>query len=278
MPVAEALDHLESALQRLREADIRTRKRRSLARVERRLEDAMAKAWRTQGAAFLRRLETRRSRFTTAAALREAIRPQDWEPLFDDAALETLAAFSEPLSVAAAAALEAGARHLIADLTAELTFSLADPEAVAYLERVGAERVTGITEETRSQLRTLLAQSRAQGWSYDRTAREIRARFAGFGTPAPQLHIRSRAHLVAVTETGHAYEASRRIMADRLAGAGLAIEKSWLAVGDARTDEVCEGNEAEGWIELEGSFSSGSPEPPEHPACRCTTEYRRRPD
>lgn len=266
---------LFAALDRLTEVAADLRKRRALAAAERRLEAALAKAWRIQGRDFARRFAALQSRFGTTEALREAIGPEDWEALFTEAELATLAVFAEPLTAAARIALTSGARAAIADFAAELTFDLADPEAVAYLERAGAAKVTGINETTRERLRTLLTDARASGWSYDRTAAEIRRTFADFGTPAPQRHIRSRAHLVAVTETGEAYEQARRVMAERLAGSGLTIEKHWLAVGDDRTDDVCLGNDTAGWIALDASFPSGASEPPEHPACRCTTEYRR---
>ncbi|HYI67142.1 MAG TPA: phage minor head protein [Candidatus Limnocylindrales bacterium] len=272
----EAIDLVGAAAADLREADLRIRKRRTLRSIERRLERDLAKAWRVQGKDFLRRFATLESKFKTEA-LREAVSPEDWEALFTESALATLSVLREPLSLAAAASLRLGARHAIADLAADLTFALADPEAVAYLADVGATRVAGINEVTRDRLRTLLADARAGGWSYDRTAAEIRRTFVGFGTPAPQQHIRSRAHLVAVTETGDAYEASRRMMANRLASAGLQLEKAWLAVGDARTDADCLANDSQGWIAVDGVFTSGHEQPTAHPACRCTTEYRRKP-
>lgn len=266
---------LAGALDRFLEADARITKRRALARVERQLERDLAKAWRIQGRDFDRRFAALAPKFSASPALAEAIGPEDWEVLFSETELATLAVLAEPLSAAARIALATGARRAIAEYAAGLSFGLADPEAVAYLRRAGADKVAGLNAETRSRLRTLLADSRARGWSYDRTAAEIRRTFVGFGTPAPQQHIRSRAHLVAVTETGEAYEQARRIMADRLSAAGLRLQKRWLAVGDERTDEVCAGNDAAGWIDLEADFPSGSSEPPEHPACRCATIYRR---
>lgn len=276
---APALERLAGALDRFLEVDQRTRKRRTLDPIERRLEAAMAKAFRAQGRDFLHRLSALRLKIDASESLREAaLRREDWEPLFTEAALATLTVFAEPLTAAAAASLELGARHAIASFATDLSFSLEDPEAVAYLRRAGAERVTGINETTRSQLRTLLADAREGGWSYDRLAAEIRRKFTGFATPSPLQHIRSRAHLVAVTETGDAYEQSRRIMANRLAGSGLAMQKSWLTVGDNRVDPVCAANEDDGWIGLDATFNSGDSQPPQHPGCRCTSEYRRQPD
>lgn len=271
------LQALAPALDRFLEVAQRTRKRRSLARVERQLEQALEKAFRIQGRELLQRLEPLRSRVDATEALREAaLRSDEWEPYFSEAALATLAVFEEPLTAAVATSLDLGARQAIASFATDLSFSLEDPEAVAYLERVGAERVAGINQTTRDQLRTLLAEAREGGWSYDKLAAEIRHKFTGFATPSPLQHIRSRAHLVAVTETGDAYEASRRVMADRLRAAGFTMEKSWLDVGDSRVDPICASNAGEGWIPIDQSFGSGAGRPPEHPGCRCTTEYRRK--
>jgi Phage Mu protein F like protein len=276
--VSPSLLHLASAeqllpaLDRFLEVNQRTRKRRNLDPIERRLERQLAKAFRIQGAALLEQLPRIKARLALQEA---ALRTEDWEPLFSQAALTTIATFVDPLTVAVTRSLELGARHAIADLRAGLTFSLADPEAVAYLERVGAELVAGINDTTRAELRTLLTRARLEGWGYDKIAAEIRHTFTGFGTPSPLKHIRARAHLVAVTETGNAYEAARRAMADRLAAAGLEMQKSWLTVGDARVDPDCAGNEDEGWIPIDQAFSSGHDQPTAHPGCRCTCEWRR---
>lgn len=258
MTLAAAVARVTEAVARLSEVDQRVRKRRSLARVERRLERDLGAAWRRQGADFVGRLARVRHRFSEAA-LREVIEPTDWEPLFTESELRTLAAFSEPLITAVRASLETGARHTIAQLGQGLTFALTDPEAVAYLERVGADRVTAINATTREQLRTLLTEARANGWSYNRTAQAIRAEFDGFSA--------ARAQLVAVTETGDAYEAARRAVAGRLASAGLAMEKAWLSVGDARTDADCLLNQSAGWIPIHAAFPTGHDQPTAHPAC-----------
>jgi len=45
--------------------------------------------------------------------------------------------------------------------------------------------------------------------------------------------------------------------------------KSWLTDGDS-PDETCNGNEADGVIPTDQSFSSGDDAPPGHPNCECT--------
>jgi hypothetical protein len=70
------------------------------------------------------------------------------------------------------------------------------------------------------------------------------------------------------------YEAGQRAVAEDLAGAGLTVVKSWLTVGDDNVDPDCEENEAAGEVGVDDDFPSGDREPPAHPYCRCTTEYR----
>lgn len=274
---------LLTALDRLLEANARLRKRRALSRLERRLTRAMQRAFRAQGRAFVRRLGALRDRFPREtqreAALREAIEEFEWGPLFDDAVLATLRLFQEPLDEVARQALVAGALSAIAELQLDVSFSLEHPRAVQYIASVGAERVTRITDTTRDELRTILTQATSEGWSYDRTARAITAKYADFAGPPlrgrPQ-HIASRAHLIAITETGDAYEAGNRAVADDLASAGLEMEKSWLIVGDERTCPICNGNAQAGWIPLERAFPSGHQQPTGHPGCRCTARWRRK--
>lgn len=272
---------LVSALDRFLEADLRRRKARSTAGIERDLARAIGRAWRRQGNVFVAKLTRMATRFTavesTATRLLEAIREAEWLPLFDDAALETLELFVGPISLQTEKALLAGAKGVIADLALGPSFELASPEAIADLRSRAAVRVAGINATTRDDLRRIIADGVAQRKSYGAIAREIKAKYSAFAVGSPLAHIASRAELVAVTEIGDAYEEGNRGVADRLAAAGLEMEKQWLDVGDRRVDPVCASNAAEGWIPVDQAFGSGHQQPTAHPGCRCTCEYRRRP-
>ena len=50
--------------------------------------------------------------------------------------------------------------------------------------------------------------------------------------------------------------------------------KRWITAGDELVSDMDEANEAEGWIPIDESFSSGDLQPPSHPNCRCTVTYR----
>jgi hypothetical protein len=46
--------------------------------------------------------------------------------------------------------------------------------------------------------------------------------------------------------------------------------KRWITAQDDLVSDPCESNQAQGWIGINDSFSSGHGQPPEHPRCRCT--------
>jgi len=52
------------------------------------------------------------------------------------------------------------------------------------------------------------------------------------------------------------------------------VIKSWETAADPRVCSICMANEEDGYIELEGVFSSGQERPPAHPSCRCTLFYK----
>jgi hypothetical protein len=205
-------------------------------------------------------------------------RATDWIAAFDTVSGATTSLFLDPIQDAAQVAMVAGARTLIAELGVEIAFNLRNPRAVAYLDAHGADLVAGINTTTRDSLRALLRQATDEGWSYNRTARAIRTQFNGFAGKLPQAHIVDRASLVALTESGMAYEAGNAIVVADLQDAGLVMEKSWLTVNDNRTSAGCRENQAAGWIPYEENFPSGHAHPLRFPGCRCSALYRRKPD
>lgn len=258
---------------------VHRRRTRALAKTILVGDRKLSNAFRQQGKAFLARLATQTGRFPTAEALREGTsEAPDWEQLFTQAELETLSVFEGPISTIARQALEAGLRVGMADLKTTIAFDLKHPAAKAYLEDHGADLVKGINDTTRSRVRTIMTQAVDEGWSYNRTAKELKTLYDGFSVGKPQKHIRSRAHLIATTEAGEAYEHGNMLVGQELAAAGLDMEKSWLSVGDSRVSAECLANEAAGWIPLADPYPSGKDRPLQHPACRCAGLTRLAPD
>lgn len=227
----------------------------------------MRRAFLAQRRLFLTRFARLEPRYPPD--LREAVE-SDWLPIFDQAALETVQVFQKPLSEFTARALESGMLGAIADIGIEDAFDLKHPLAVDFMAKHGADRVTAINSTTRDYLRTILTQATDEGWSYDKTARAIRKRYADFSG--------TRARNIAVYELGNAYEAGNLLVAKDLQEAGLTMEKQWLAVGDSRTRPAHKSNQAQGWIGLDDRFQDGSERPPTDSGCRCTVLMRRKPD
>lgn len=267
MVLAELLDACDLFL----EASRRQTKDRALRRVERELERALAKAFRAQGRKFAKGFRTLEHLFP----VQESITPVDWLPLFISAATTTFELFSGPLEDAVAQALETGALAQIADIGVEWSFTLAHPRAVAYLEQYGARRVARINETTRDYLQTVIARGVDEGWSPKKMERAIIERYEEFAVGRPQEHIDSRAHMIAVTETGQAYEDGAAIVANDMQANGIRLEKKWIGPEDDRTSEACLGNMAQGWIPYDEPFSSGDDRPLNHPGCRHTLITRR---
>jgi hypothetical protein len=262
---------LTSVLNAFLEATTAAQKWRVVKPLERDLQKDMRTAFAAQGEAFLDGLAAERGKFS------EALTQADWLQIFDKAAALTYNLFLDPLEATAIAGLTAGAGAVIADLDLGIAFDLANPRAVQYVNQHGAANVRGINDTTRSYLQTVIRQSVDEGWSYQKTAKAIKDRYAEFAVGVPQEHIRSRAELIAVTESGMAYESGSAIVVRDLQDGGLRMEKSWLTVGDNRVDPHCLANQAQGWIPLDDAFSDGTMQPLSHPACRCTALYRRAP-
>ncbi|RJP53617.1 MAG: hypothetical protein C4583_04325 [Anaerolineaceae bacterium] len=282
------------------EAVRRSQKMKRRERIERSLELAMRKAFREQGRQFERGLRKFRDRFSPTPSpspnsestnlergeapipppfphlstdgereLSEAILPTEWMFVFHAVAQKTLMLFSKPIDDAVKKSLLAGALEEIASLGAGISFTLVNPSAVAYLDQYGARMVTKINETTRDYIETILEQATKEGWSYDRIAEALIERYEEFAIGKPQAHIESRAHLIAVTETGNAYTEGRLQAAQELEAAGLDMEKFWDTVGDDKVSDGCKANAAAGWIKLDASFPSGHQRPLRFPGCRC---------
>lgn len=240
------------------------RKERIRRPIEAKLEKAMAKAFATQGAKLLGKLSE--AHVQEAYGLCEA--GFDWEKAFDATANQTLADFVDPIVNAVEASIQAATDATVADLKLDTSFDLKNPRAVKYIESRGAENVKGINATTKDSLKSLIAKAVEDSKSYTEITTLIRKAFADFSL--------YRARLIAVTEVGNGYEAGNRMLIDALIGGGLAMEKSWLTVGDANVDPECADNEAQGWIPVDQVFGSGHDQPLAHPNCRCTCLYRQK--
>lgn len=275
MQRAQLLPVLDRFLERVQ----MTRRERLLQPTVATMEKAVSRAFRTQGRRLIeesRVLESKQtSQVTSHASLREAWTVDDWLRLFDLVSGETVDLFFTPIQAGVAEALLAGASEVIGMIGVDYAFGLANPRAVAYLEAHGYGLISQIDSVTRGNIATIVTNGTAEGWSYNRVAREISSLYSEMAIGKPQQHIDSRAHLIAVTEAGNGYEEGNLTVVRDLEDAGLRMEKKWLTVGDDRVSDGCQANQDEGWIPVAQAFRSGHARPLRFPGCRCTTEYRR---
>lgn len=266
------LKAVKGALDAFSEAMREIQRDRDLLPLELEFEVLIALAFARQGERFLGYLDQLRLPPQDPAPLGEAI----WAPLFNMAALETSYLFSAPVTSVGGRALSLGATRAAGEMGLGLSFDLPNPRAVAWLEAHGAELVTRVNDTTRRQIRDILVAGTREGQSYDQMAKAISDRFTEFAVGRPQLHIDSRAHLVAVTEVGNAYQEGNFQVGQMMAEAGLEMEKSWLTMGDQRVSDGCRANAAVGWIPLDQPFPSGHLRPLRFPGCRCDLLIRQK--
>jgi hypothetical protein len=155
------------------------------------------------------------------------------------------------------------------------SFRLDSPEAVKRLRAVAANRISKINDVTKARIKELVIEAREKKWSVDRLAKEIESEFESMSIGKPQLHIQSRAQLIATTEyaeaSGYANEFSAKEIGETL---DMDMLKYWQTQEDDRVSDGCRQNQAAGWIDADDSFPSGDMREPRFPGCRCTVLYK----
>lgn len=266
---------LLKALDTFLESMHNVRKLRTVRPIEKKLEKDMQKAFRKQGKLFISKFVQFQTRFS------ESVTPDEINRLFDNVFIETFEDLKVPILAATGSALLSGGKDAIAEFGFQLDFDLENPRAVDFLERNAASKVTKINTTTRETIAKIVTRGTEEGQSYNQIAKDISQRFKEFRIGKPQEHIQSRAHLVAVTEIGNAYEESNRIVALDMEAMGIQMEKHWDTVGDDKVSDGCQENQAAGWVPINQSFPSvgtyDGQRPPRFPSCRCDTLYRRKP-
>jgi len=130
-------------------------------------------------------------------------------------------------------------------------------QAIDWAKDHGAKLVTQMDEETKRRLASTISNGIKNKRGIPGLSRDIKNTFADMS--------KHRSELIARTETANALStASLDSMAD------MGIEgKQWITAGDADVSDECMGNEAEGVIPVNQTFSGGVDAPPQHPDCRC---------
>lgn len=135
--------------------------------------------------------------------------------------------------------------------------------ASKYLRENSLLKLTGgIEDTTLDRLRSAIAQAWDDGGSYSQIVNAVRDTMETFSE--------TRAGMIAQTETVDAYNAGRGAIA-RAAGVD---EKQW-ETESGNPCPVCIGNEGDGWIPIDESFSSGDDAPTAHVNCECVLNFRK---
>jgi hypothetical protein len=254
--------------QPLREALSRAYIDTQLQPYEQKLATQLSKLFRRQGAFVVRRLAMYRSEFT------EALRPHELASLLNHGLSVDMA---KAIQFAIELGFSSGASDVLADVKADISFSLDNPRAVQYTKDYGANLVTKIDETTRSSVKDIVTRATANGTAYTEVAKQLKALFNGFAVSVKgPKYIQSRAELIAVTELGNAYQAGASAAVDEATDTGLTFEKYWLTSNDSKVSEGCRTNQSVGWISKQATFPSGHDHPLRFPGCRCVAQYRRK--
>lgn len=185
----------------------------------------------------------------------------------------SIAGGASPEAIAVARALaERQTRRIFGDLATSELNKIGQIVADGLAEGLGprdiARRLTpvkGLDPARASRLGKLRRMLEAS----DRTDAEIEAMMES----AFNSLLRGRRQAIARTEARFATSAANQ----KIAESRGQQHKIWITTGDDRVDDACQGNEAQGWVGIKDTFSSGSDTPPDHPLCRCSLAYRTAP-
>ena len=179
------------------------------------------------------------------------------------------------------AVTESGAKHQVArlivtepELATEQAEAVAaifggkDPDAIAWAKEHAVKMLTSdgeggeLVESTRDMIRQAIAKAMQDDDSLTGIADMLQNTYAF----SPE-----RAELIARTEVRNAQENGRMI------GAKAVGMKSKRWVEDPDPCSICIANAAQQWIPIDQQFQGGVMAPTQHPRCRCTATYRRKP-
>jgi len=264
---------LQEAAKKLKQAAIGALKRRDVDRLAKKPRRELSAFFRKQKRLTLEAMEKQKYLFSESfGKLSEGtvdFTKNSWQQTWEDIERGTEWELQQIITQAEATAMSKGAtvaKTLFVPGKGG-SFNLVNPRAVNwFLDKGGSvDYIRGINHTTGDQIKTLIGRAIDQGQSYTQTAKQIAEKFDGFS--------RSRAQMIAVHESGQAYEAGNRMLIDSVADQGIQMQKRWMDSGDDLVTPECAANSAEGWIPLKDLHLSGHQGPPRFPRCRCWEDY-----
>lgn len=142
------------------------------------------------------------------------------------------------------------------ELGISVAFDLKNEAMLQALADFGAQRVTGMNEETIRQLVGQLVTGAEAGESVTALGQRLVSQIEGMTT--------ERAETIAITETAEAYG---RASFETYSRNGI-TQTEWLTAAND-VDDVCTGNASASPIAIDANYPSGHRWPPAHPRCRC---------
>ena len=129
------------------------------------------------------------------------------------------------------------------DASARRSSAIPQTQALAFYDAHAGRLITSVDDTTRRAIVAIVRNALTNGTPYTAVEGALIQRFEALRQYQPQKHIRTRARLIAVTETGQAYERGKQSTVHRAEAAGVRFEKSWVTVGDDRVSRDCRRNE-----------------------------------
>ena len=154
-------------------------------------------------------------------------------------------------------------QRTIDQIGVSVTFDQEDPRVRAWLDKNALEHATSIVDTMKEDLRQYISSTVGDGG----TVTDIAGTLSSFFDEQSKW----RAMRIARTEVISGYAKGS------LEGAvqSKAVDqKRWATVGDDKVSDMDMENEAEGWVSLDHTFSSGDDAPASHPNCRCRLYYK----
>jgi len=140
------------------------------------------------------------------------------------------------------------------------TFELIDKEFISQLARRSDYLIKTVDDTTKKWIVKAIWKGKKERLTNPEIANVIRAKLSDT--------FKSRVESIVFTETANALNLAEFTTAQK----NGATHKRWLTAG-ARVCPICMGNEGEGKIGINETFSSGNVRPPAHPLCKCTLDY-----
>ena len=88
--------------------------------------------------------------------------------------------------------------------------------ALEHYNRHAGRLITNIDETTRHQINNIVRNALSEGTSYTEVERKLIQKFPGLAKRQGQLHIRTRARLIAINEVAISYENGKQSLSNRL--------------------------------------------------------------